>query len=157
MPEVPCQHRPDHFADCYQISLSSTFITCLSKVKLAWVESRPYCTVKDVNVDMGAQREGEGGYHDRLMSNAGVQEDTINSVTRWRMWKEKKKHFIIEYRKHCVYLNILSTLHAIFKCRGAWAIFMYLFTNIFILGRPITVICILPWRPVKIDKIMAHV
>ncbi len=36
-------------------------------------------------------------------------------------------------------------------------LFINLFTNIFTLGRPITVICILPWRPVKIHKIMAHV
>ncbi len=26
---------------------------------------------------------------------------------------------------------------------------MYLFTNVFQLGGPITIICILPWRPVK--------
>ncbi len=59
------------------------------------------------------------------------------------------KHRLWNRYNSCIISDIVNSV----LYTQAWC----LFTNIFILARPITVICVLPWRPVKIHKIMAHV
>ncbi len=61
------------------------------------------------------------------------------------IWDKVYKHPVcVRYHSQLLKLNFIY-------------LFIYQYTFVFILGRPITMICILPCRRVKIHKIMRHV